>query len=70
MKGELSVNEHDNEVIEGMQTIVLTRRESIWLFELMENPPPRNEAFLRAQARHHELLGGQENENPHSTESL
>lgn len=45
-------------------TIVLTRRESMRLFELMENPPPRNEAFLRAQARHRELLGGHENEEP------
>jgi len=64
------VNEHDSEEIEGMQTIVLTRRESMRMFELMENPPPRNEAFLRAQARHHEFIVGQDNEKPHSTESL
>jgi len=33
-------------------TIVLTRRESLRLLELMENPPPRNERFLEAQARY------------------
>ena len=32
-------------------TISLTRRESLLLAEMLENPPPRNAAFLRAQDR-------------------
>ena len=39
-------------VIESESTLVLTRAESLRLLELMENPPPRNEKFLRAQARY------------------
>jgi len=30
----------------------LTRRESLMLLETLENPPPRSEAFLQAQARY------------------
>jgi uncharacterized protein (DUF1778 family) len=39
-------------VIESESTIVLTRRESLRLLEVIENPPPRNEKFLQAQARY------------------
>lgn len=39
-------------IIESESTIVLTRRESVRLLELIENPPPRNEKFLEAQARY------------------
>lgn len=39
-------------VIESESTLVLTRTESLRLLELMENPPPRNEKFLQAQARY------------------
>jgi len=37
-------------VIESEATIVLTRRESLRLLELIENLPPRNAKFLRAMA--------------------
>ena len=33
-------------VIERESTIVMTRRESLRLLKLIENPPPRNEKFL------------------------
>lgn len=39
-------------LIESESTLVLTRAESLRLLELMENPPPRNEKFLQAQARY------------------
>jgi uncharacterized protein (DUF1778 family) len=39
-------------VIESESTLVLTRTESLRLLALMENPPPRNEKFLQAQARY------------------
>jgi len=39
-------------VIESESTLVLTRAESLRLLELMENPPPRNDKFLQAQARY------------------
>ena len=44
--------EKADKVIESESTIVLTRRESLRLLELIENPPPRNEKFLQAMARH------------------
>ena len=44
-------------VIESESTMVLTRRESLRLLELIENPPPRNEKFLRAQARYRRARG-------------
>ena len=44
--------EKADKVIESESTIVLTRRESLRLMELMDNPPPRNEKFLQAQARY------------------
>lgn len=39
-------------MIESENTIILTRRESLRLLELLENPPARNEKFLQAQARY------------------
>lgn len=47
--------EKAEKVIESESTIVLTRRESLRLLELIENPPPRNKKFLQAQARHRKL---------------
>lgn len=44
--------ERAERVIESESTMVLTRRESLRLLEMIENPPPRNERFLRAQARY------------------
>lgn len=34
-------------IIESESTIVLTRRESLRLLEMIENPPPRNERFKK-----------------------
>ena len=33
-------------------TITLTRREALRLLEMIENPPPRNDKFLKALARY------------------
>ena len=44
--------EKADKVIESESTIVLTRRESLRLLELIENPPPRNEKFLQAMNRY------------------
>jgi len=44
--------EKAEKVIESESTIVLTRRESLRLLEMIENPPARNEKFLQAQARY------------------
>jgi len=40
---------------ESETVLVLTRRESLRLIELIENPPLRNEKFLQAVARHREM---------------
>ena len=47
--------EKAEKVIESESTIILTRRESLRLMNLIENPPPRNEKFLQAQARYQRL---------------
>lgn len=47
--------EKADKVIESESTIVLTHRESMRLLEMLENPPPRNEKFLQAQARHRRM---------------
>lgn len=47
--------EKAEKVIESESTIVLTRRESLRLLELIENPPPRNEKFLQAMARYQRM---------------
>ena len=47
--------EKAEKVIESESAIVLTRRESLRLLEMIENPPPRNKNFLQAQARYQRL---------------
>ena len=47
--------EKADKVIESESSIVLTRRESMRLLDLIENPPPRNEKFLQAQARYQRM---------------
>jgi uncharacterized protein (DUF1778 family) len=44
--------EKAEKVIESESTMVLTRRESLRLLDLIENPPARNEKFLQAMARY------------------
>ena len=41
-------------------TISLTRRDSLLLTELLENPPARNAAFLRAQDRYRSIKSAEE----------
>jgi len=48
--------EKAQKVIESESTIVLSRRESLRLLELIENPPPRNQKFLQAQASHKRMI--------------
>ncbi len=48
--------EKAKQVIAAESPLVLTRRESLRLLELIENPPPRNERFLQAQARYQKLI--------------
>ena len=47
--------EKAEKVIESESTIILTRRESFRLLEMMENPPARNKKFLQAQARYRRI---------------
>lgn len=47
--------EKAEKVIESESTISLTRRESLRLLEMIENPPPRNAKFLLAQARYEKV---------------
>ena len=47
--------EKADRVIESESTTVLTRRESLRLLALIENPPPRNAKFLEAQARYQRI---------------
>ncbi len=42
-------------IIECESTVVMTRRESLRLLELIENPPPRNEKFLQAMNRYQKM---------------
>lgn len=42
-------------IIESESTLVLTQQESMRLLEILDNPPPRNEKFLAAQARHKKI---------------
>lgn len=41
---------------ESDSIIILTRRESLRVLEMIETPPRRNARFLRAQARHKRLF--------------
>src|SRR5271154_3625468 len=47
--------EKAEKVIDSESTIFLTRRESLRLLEMIENPPPRNKKFLQAQARYQRI---------------
>ncbi len=47
--------EKAEKVIESESTIVMTRRESLRLLEMIESPPPRNEQFLQAQSRYQRM---------------
>lgn len=47
--------EKAEKVIESESTIALSRRGSLRLLELIENPPPRNEKFLKAQAKYNRM---------------
>ncbi|PKO84502.1 MAG: DUF1778 domain-containing protein [Betaproteobacteria bacterium HGW-Betaproteobacteria-11] len=47
--------EKAEKIIESESTIVLTRKESLRLLELIENPPPRNEKFIQAMTRYQEI---------------
>lgn len=47
--------EKAEKVIESESTIALTRRESLRLLQLIENPPPRNKKFLQAQVRYERI---------------
>lgn len=49
--------EKAEKVIESESTIVLSRRESLRLLELIENPPPRNAKFVQAQTRYQRMKG-------------
>ena len=42
-------------VIESESTMLLTRRESLRLLELIDNPPPRNRKFVAAQVAYNKL---------------
>lgn len=41
--------EKANRIIENESVIVLSRKESLRLLELIENPPPRNQKFIEAR---------------------
>lgn len=47
--------EKAEKVIESESAIIMTRRESLKLLEMIENPPARNEKFVQAQARYQRL---------------
>lgn len=47
--------EKADKVIESESVIALTRRESLRLLEMIENPPPRNERFLQARERYQRM---------------
>ena len=51
--------EKAEQIIAAESSLVLTRRESLRLLELIENPPPRNERFLQAQARYQKLIASE-----------
>lgn len=57
MRTQGQEGEKADRVIESESTLVLTRRESVRLLDLIENPPPRNELFLKAQAKYRKTFG-------------
>lgn len=46
--------EKAEKIIESESTIVLTRRESLRMIEMIENPPPRNPRFQKLMADYQE----------------
>lgn len=44
--------EKAEKIIESETTLVLSHNETLMIRDLIENPPPRNKAFLDAQARY------------------
>jgi uncharacterized protein (DUF1778 family) len=46
--------EKAEKVIDSEERITLTRRESLRLMELLENPPPRNEKLQKLMAKYKE----------------
>ena len=42
-------------VIDDESVVRFSREQSLWLLDLLVNPPPRNAAFLKAQARYKRL---------------
>lgn len=57
--------EKAEKIIESESTIILTRRESLRLLDLLENPPVRNEKFLQAKVRYE----GMKNKDTPSTQN-
>ena len=55
--------EKAEKIIESESTIILTRRESLRLLELFDNPPSRNAKFSEAQARY-QGMKSDANSNP------
>ena len=47
--------EKADQVIESETTMILTRRESLRVLELIENPPPPKAKFLQAQDRYQRI---------------
>jgi len=45
--------EKADKVIESESTLILSRRESLRLLELIDSPPTRNEKFVKAMALYH-----------------
>lgn len=45
-------------VIESESTMLLTRRESLRLLELIDNPPQRNRKFVAAQVAYNKIKSG------------
>lgn len=47
-----AIREKAEQVIKAEAPIVLSREACLQLLELMENPPPKNERYLEAEARY------------------
>jgi len=47
--------EKANRIIESESVMVLSRKESLRLLQLIENPPPRNQKFVEAKARYERM---------------
>ena len=47
--------EKANRIIESESLMILSRKESLRLLELIENPPLRNQKFVEAKARYERM---------------